>query len=396
MELEWVQTYYHFMRNNNEVVKNQQKIMRYYRENEKLEFCQVQNVVNPVLLYKYEELGQEFINVFYINNDNVVKEITGFSKYADVQCLFDIEDRKFDYFIHEKNGNEDLYTKISDAITADNYNKKVDLIDIDGKNYREPQKFSFQKEEKSSVTAIDGRVIEISKFDEKFIKTNMVEMNWNNLNLNTYEDGIKKDFKVAVNNMMHELTEEEQDLIYEKERETNNKKQEMKDALEEIERVKKEEEEKSRQIEEALKKAEEERLAREEEERLRAVEEARNSIANSQNTGTEQNRIQPAQNIGNYSLSYGTYKGIDYSTPGDSFSKYEITIVLKEDGTYSQVNLITVAGITETYTGTYTIINDTNIGPIIRFSITDSSYLITGNNQFTSLTGSGEIIKLVQ
>ena len=64
-----------------------------------------------------------------------------------------------------------------------------------------------------------------------------------------------------------------------------------------------------------------------------------------------------------------------------------ITIVLKEDGTYTQTNLVTVAGITENYSGKFTISKAQDLSTIITFSANDASYKITGNNEFTSATG---------
>ncbi len=86
-------------------------------------------------------------------------------------------------------------------------------------------------------------------------------------------------------------------------------------------------------------------------------------------------------------MRYGIYKGIDYWTVGDPLSKYEITIELKEGGTYTQTNLITAAGMTETYTGTFTLSNIQGIGTYITFSVNEEAYKITGNNQFESSTG---------
>ena len=93
------------------------------------------------------------------------------------------------------------------------------------------------------------------------------------------------------------------------------------------------------------------------------------------------------QQIGNYTLKYGTYKGVDYWDVDDPLSKYEITIVLKENGTYTQTKLITVAGVTESYSGKFTLSNIQGIGTYITFSANDEAYQITGNNQFTSSTG---------
>ncbi len=60
---------------------------------------------------------------------------------------------------------------------------------------------------------------------------------------------------------------------------------------------------------------------------------------------------------------------------------------MKPDGTYTQTNLVTVAGMTETYSGTFTLSNVQGIGTYITFSANEEAYQVTGNNQFTSTTG---------
>ncbi len=60
---------------------------------------------------------------------------------------------------------------------------------------------------------------------------------------------------------------------------------------------------------------------------------------------------------------------------------------MKPDGTYTQTNLVTVAGMTETYSGTFTLSNVQGIGTYITFSANEEAYKITANNEFTSSTG---------
>ena len=94
------------------------------------------------------------------------------------------------------------------------------------------------------------------------------------------------------------------------------------------------------------------------------------------------------EKIGNYTLKYGTYKGVDCWSTNDPLSKYETTIVLNADGTYTQTNVIIVAEMTENYSGTFSISYDQTLGAIIQLSANDACYQITGDNQFTSATGS--------
>lgn len=380
-ELEWVRTYYDFMKRNNEDEKRKQEILRYYREDEMIEFCKVEDIKIPVLLYHYKELGQIFTNVFYINDNNKVCQLETFNKYATIEYLYDIETKEYDYYIHEKNEVEEKYSKISENIKANKINEGSNIIN----EITMDNEVVIKPEEKETVTTLNGEVLEISKFDSKFIKTTVVEDNWKDINLNTYEDELKKEFALAVKSMKKELTEKEIEETSKKEESIQDQKEKMTRAVEEIEQKQREEEERKR-VEEERKRAEEEAKKAEEEAKKKAEEEAKKKAEEEQQRQQEEN--------GNYTLKYGTYKGIDYWTENDPLSKYEITIVLKEDGTYTQTNVITVAGITENYSGKFTLSNVQGLGTFITFSANDEAYQITGNNQFTS--SKGAVIKYVE
>lgn len=374
-ELEWVRIYYDYMRENHENLKVNQNGLKYYRENEKIEFGEIENIKNPVMLYNYKELGVSFTNIFYIAEDNSVKMLKSFKKDFDVVYLYDVEEQKYEYYAEEAYNDKNNYTKISESIKA---NEQQNNEETENTN----NILTFGIEEKESVTTLDGQVLEISKFDQKFIKTTVVEDNWKDINFDNYEDGIKKDFSTAVRKMEKMLTEDVEEEVSEKEAEIKATKEAMIRAIQEIEQKQKEEEERRIAEEEARKKAEEEAKKKAEEEAKKAEEEARKREE-------EQNAQRQETQDGNrnYTLKYGTYKGTDYWDVNDPLSKYEITIVLKEDGTYTQTKLITVAGITENYSGKFYLSNVQGIGTYITFSANEEAYRITGNNQFTSETG---------
>lgn len=376
-ELEWVRIYYDYMRENHEKLKINQNGLKYYRENEKIEFCEIENIKNPIMLYNYKELGVSFTNIFYINDKNEVKLLNLFKKDFDVEYLYDVEEQKYEYYVHEAYNNKDNYTKISESIKANEEQKNEETENSNNI-------LSFGIEEKETVTTLDGQVLEISKFDQKFIKTTVVEDNWKDINFDNYEDGIKKDFSTAVRKMEKMLTEDVKEEVSRKEAEIKATKEAMVRAIQEIEQKQREEEERRIAEEEARKKAEEEAKKKAEEEAKKAEEEARKR---EEEQNAQRQETQDENRNGNYTLRYGTYKGVDYWDTGDPLSKYEITIVLKEDGTYTQTKLITVAGVTENYSGKFTLSNVQGIGTYITFSANEEAYQITGNNQFTSSTG---------
>ena len=266
-ELEWVRIYYDYMRESHETLKANQNGLKYYREDEKIEFCKIENIRNPVMLYNYKELGVTFTNIFYINDNNEVKLLKSFKKDFNVEYLYDVEKQNYDYYAHESYSDKENYTKIAESIKANEEEQK-------NKETENTSNINtFEIEEKYSVTTLDGQVLEISKFDQKFIKTNVVEDNWKDINFDNYEDAIKKDFSRAVRNMEKILTEEIKQEVSEKEEKIQSKKEKMIKAIQEIEQ--KEEEERRIAEEEARIKAEEEAKKKAEEEAKKAEEEAR-------------------------------------------------------------------------------------------------------------------------
>lgn len=377
-EIEWVRIYYDYMKENHEKLKLNQNGLKYYRENEKIEFCNIENLEYPVMLYNYKELGVVFTNIFYINENKSVEILKPSKKEFDVEILYDLDGQKYDYYIHEAYNDKNSYTKISEAIKANNEQDKEKSNNI----------LTFGIEEKNSVTTLEGKVIEIFKFDQKFIETNVIEKNWKDINFNNYEEAIKKDFGSALIKMENALNEETEKYVNEKKEKIEEKKEEMIKAIEEIERKKQEEEEaRIKAEEEAKRKAEEEAKKAEEKAKKKAEEEKKRQEENNNN-----NQEQESEQNENYTLKYGTYKGEAYWTEGDPLSKYEITITLKQDGTYVQVNSSTATqSATQTYSGKFTINKVEGVGLFIIFSVDEEPYQITGNNEFTS--NKGAVIK---
>lgn len=271
-ELEWVRIYYNYLKEND--IEMKQENLKYYRKNEKIQFCKIENIENPVMLYNYEELGECFTVVFYLDENNNVSKLENLKKDFKVEYLYNIEEDKYDYYIHETRGNEEYYSKISENIEICELNKKQEEAS------NEVNWISFKKDEIYSVTSLQGEVLEISKLEQHFINTNEIEENWKDINLNSYEDWIKEEFAKAVKKMRIQLSNEEKEIIEQKENEIDLKKAKIEKTEKEIEEKKKEEERKRIEAEEEAKRKEEERKkaeeeAKKEEEKRKAEEEAR-------------------------------------------------------------------------------------------------------------------------
>lgn len=377
-QMEWVKIYYDYLKETNEKMK--QDNIKYYRKNEKIQFCKIKEIRNPIMLYNYEELGQTFTNIFYINDNNIVNTLKTFKKDLEVECLYSFEEKAYDYYIHETNGSEETYSKISESIKANKVNENEE--DLAQEIYVN-NTITLKNNEIISITTLDGEVLEISAIDQKFVKTSLIEDNWQDINLNSYEEWIKEEFGKAIKKMKEEPTDKEDEEVSNKVKEVTEKKKKMIKAQEEIEQ---------KQREEELKKAEEEAKRKEEEEKKKAEEEEKKKAEAKRKEEEEKRKNEEIvtneenQQI-TYTLSYGEYKGVDCWSEEDPLSKFETTIILNEDWTYTQTNRIIIADMTENYSGTFKIVEDENLGKIIVLSADGSSYIITGNNQITSKTG---------
>ena len=236
-ELEWVRTYYDYLKENNLEMK--QENLKYYRKNEKIQFCKIEDVEKPVMLYNYEELGECFTIVFYLDENNNVSKLENLKKDFKVEYLYNVEEDKYDYYIHETRDNEEYYSKISENIKISELNKEQE------KTSDEVNWISFKKDEIYSVTSLKGEVLEISKLEQYFINTNIIEENWEDINLNSYEDWIKEEFAKTVKKMKVEISNKEKESIEQKEKEIDLKKEKIIKAEREIEEQKREEERKS-------------------------------------------------------------------------------------------------------------------------------------------------------
>lgn len=375
-EMEWVRIYYNYLKENNE--KIQQENLKNYRKNEKIQFCKIEEIEIPVMLYNYEELGQTFTNIFYINDNNTISELRAFRKDFEVEYLYNIDEKKYDYYILETSGNKEKYSKISESIKANkaNENDEETVKEIYVNNT-----ITLENDEIISVTTLDGEILEISALEQKFVKTNLIKENWENINLNSYEEWIKEEFAKAVKKMKEEPTDKEEEEISNKVKEITEKKKKIIKAQEEIEQKQREEE--LRKAEEEAKRKEEEQKKKEEEEKKKEEERIREEAERIENEETTNEEQQTS-----YTISYGEYKGIDCWSKEDPLSKFETTIILNEDWTYTQTNKIIAADMTENYSGTFKIVEDESLGKIIILSADDNYYKITGNNQLTSKTGS--------
>ncbi len=233
IEQEWADTYYNYIKGSDEEEASETTKIQ---NNSKIGFIEVADVEEPVMIVEYEKDDEDVSDIYYINNGTVDNVIS--LNDSDIELLYDIDKKEYDWYTHTKTDTTDTYTKLSAQILGENKDKE------------EETEYSFEEDEKISVETVDGDTISMPKFDTVFIETD-VEIDTVNYNENMTNKELKETIKEGANKYKTEeemITEDIKNDVTEKENNVIEKQEEMKQA----------EEEKKKAEEEARKKAEEE------------------------------------------------------------------------------------------------------------------------------------------
>ena len=341
IEQEWADTYYNYIKSSNEEgILESSKI----QNNSKIGFIDVPEIENPVMIVEYKKEEKTFTDIYYINDGKVNNVID--LDISNIELLYDISAKKYDWYTHTETDTNDTYQKVSTKILGENTQTT------------EETEYTFTKGEEISVDTVDGSKITIPKFDTAFIKTD-AEIGKVEYNKEMTDKELKKAIVEGVDKYKTEeemITEEVKNEVINKENEVKEKQKEMKQAEEE--KAKKEAEEKAKAEEEARKKAEEEAAK--------------------------------GLQAGNYRLKYGTYKGTESQYDVGGILTAEITIILKQDGTYTLKSSNT--SLVSNSSGTYKVEKNTYQGisgtHILKLS-SGNFYAITANNTLQIPAGSG-------
>ena len=294
IEQEWADIYYNYIKGSDEEVKNESTKIQ---NDSKIGFIEVADVDEPVMIVEYEKDDEDVSDVYYINEGKVSNVIN--LGEADIELLYDIDKKEYDWYTHTKTDTTDTYTKLSSKILGEDENKE------------EETEYSFEEDEEISVETVDGDTISIPKFDTIFIETN-VDIDKVDYNENMTNKELKETIEEGVDKYKTEeeiITEDIKNDVTDKENKVTEKQEEMKQA----------EEEKKKAEEEARKKAEEE--------------------------------AKKGLKVGSHTLQYGTYS---CDEPG--VGSVGGTYVIKQDGTFTFSNNwsnIDNEKFTDTGSGTY-------------------------------------------
>ena len=249
------------------------------------------------MVINYQKDNQDYSNVYYISDDKVNVLIN--NEPSTVELLYNIQNKKYDYYSHVKNNNTHKYKTIAEQI-----NERIQELEK-GRNktneqVEETTEYTFSDETIEKVVDVNGKEISLNKFDETFIKPDIKQDT-----ISYSYDLEEKDLKSKITKQIEEYTPVEKIINKKTQTEVDKK-------VEEVEKTK---EEMAKAKEEVAKKEAEEKAKKEAEERERQEREG--------------------FKVGSYTLKYGRYEW-DLAEVGDPGRKD--TYILRSDKTCTHIS----------------------------------------------------------
>ena len=239
IEQEWANTYYNYIKEQ----KNEETSENKIQSNSKIGFANVEEVENPVMFVENDNEEKKYTDIYYINS-GTVKNIIDLG-IADVELLYDINAKEYNWYTHKETETTDIYEKVSDLITAKENINSTENNEETAENPTEKDKtnkeYVFNKGEEVSEDNAFGDTISIAKFDTEFVKTD-VDLDKIDYNQEITDKELKESITNETKNLKNKdeiITEEVKNNVTQKVEEVESKQQEFEKAKEE--KVKKEE-----------------------------------------------------------------------------------------------------------------------------------------------------------
>lgn len=112
---EWGNKYYLYLK---EIKKSKNVKKAGLNENikkAKISFYQVKNIDNPVMVIKYSQNKKDYSNVYYIKNNKI--NVLVYKEPTIVEFLYNIEDKKYDYYSYTTDKKSKTIQKLENEIT---------------------------------------------------------------------------------------------------------------------------------------------------------------------------------------------------------------------------------------------------------------------------------------
>lgn len=149
---EWGQKYYVYL-------KDEENSLPKDSENAKLNFIEIQDKEEPVMVIKYEIKKEIYSNVYFIHDDKVNAII--YQQPTNVELLYNIEKNEYNYYFHIENEENYYYQPINVQIS----NTVESNASIDTK-----PEITISKSDVLTGKIENGDDASLSKVDETFVK----------------------------------------------------------------------------------------------------------------------------------------------------------------------------------------------------------------------------------
>ena len=291
---DWGQKYYMYLKDVNENKKEEDAGLPKNLKESTLSFFKIENIERPVMVIDYEKDKQEYSNVYFISKNKV--NVLIYNQPSKVELLYNIQNKKYDYYSHIVENNSNRYKSIAEQINETIAKlEKARKKSSENETIEEGAEYTFDSQSTEKVTDLNGKEISLDKFDETFVKPDI------KTETVYYSTDLKeKDLKSKITKGVSEYKTVEEVITKQIEKKVEKKVQEVLKTKEAITNAKAEIE----------KKEAEERARKEAEEREKQEREG--------------------FKVGSYTLKYGRYEW-DLAEVGDAGRKE--TYILKSDKT---------------------------------------------------------------
>ena len=144
----WGDTYYSYIVDSKEKKEKKNK----FPEEATIEFIQVSDIKDPIMVVSHEKKKETYTDIYHINKDEVENVISIAS--SDVELLYEIETKKYNWYVHSSNDEKEEYTKVEEMIEKESPSAN----------------YTFDLDEKITVETVENEELSIPKVDTIFVK----------------------------------------------------------------------------------------------------------------------------------------------------------------------------------------------------------------------------------
>lgn len=226
----WGNTYYVYLKNVKDTKKYDKAGLSDKIKKMKISFHEIENLKEPIMTITYEKDNENYINIYYINDNKV--DVIVYEENTEMKYYYNTDTNSYGYYIKNEKNNTSNYISVKDQIEYQN-NKENDL-----------KTYTFTEQDKETVTDEFGNQLSVNKEDETFIEiiTDEKEINYN-------FDLSDEELKKTINNTIDKYKTIEDIETKQVKENVANKIEEITTLKENIEKVKQENEQKAKEEE---------------------------------------------------------------------------------------------------------------------------------------------------